>query len=227
MIFLLMIPLCAMSLEQEIRPVTVQNPMPDFTLSSYQGDEVSLSDFKGKNVILVFPRGLAGEGHWCHICPYQYLELVEFDKQRNFRKKHNTEILFVLPYDNNKVSEWVEEFPTLLDDIHNWKYPEDPENLEERGKQRVKMAKKYFPIDFDYKEDEIPFPFSILIDAEQKVSKGLGLFTTEWGGSKIEQNIPTVFIIDEEGMVRFKYISQNTFDRPSPEYLVKILSCFK
>jgi len=53
----------------------------------------------------------------------------------------------------------------------------------------------------------------------------LGLFTAEWGGSKIEQNVPTVYIIDEEGLLRFKYISQNTFDRPGPDYLLRILAC--
>jgi len=65
----------------------------------------------------------------------------------------------------------------------------------------------------------------ILIDADAAVSKGLGLFTAEWGGSKIEQNVPTVYIIDEEGLLRFKYISQNTFDRPGPDYLLRILAC--
>jgi peroxiredoxin len=61
------------------------------------------------------------------------------------------------------------------------------------------------------------------MDAKRKVSKGLGIFTTEWGGSKVDQNIPTVLIVDKTGRVKFKYMSQNTFDRPSVDYVLKFL----
>jgi peroxiredoxin len=38
--------------------VQINTPAPDFTLVDYQGNEVSLSQFKGKqNVLLVFNRG--------------------------------------------------------------------------------------------------------------------------------------------------------------------------
>jgi peroxiredoxin len=38
--------------------VQLDKPAPDFTLEDYQGNSVSLSDFKGKqNVLLVFNRG--------------------------------------------------------------------------------------------------------------------------------------------------------------------------
>jgi peroxiredoxin len=69
----------------------------------------------------------------------------------------------------------------------------------------------------------VPTPFPILIDAERKLSKGLGIFSTEWSGSKVDQNIPSVYIIDKNGMLKFKYIGQNTWDRPSYENLFKIL----
>jgi hypothetical protein len=55
------------------------------------------------------------------------------------------------------------------------------------------------------------------------VSQGLGLFSTDWGGSTAEQNIPTVLIIDAEGVLQFKYMSQNTLDRPPLEYLVRVV----
>jgi len=35
--------------------------------------------------------------------------------------------------------------------------------------------------------------------------------------------IPSVFIIDKEGRLAFKYIGQNTWDRPSLDYLKRIL----
>ena len=38
--------------------VELNTPAPDFTLTDFQGNEVSLSDFRGsKNVLLVFNRG--------------------------------------------------------------------------------------------------------------------------------------------------------------------------
>jgi hypothetical protein len=44
-----------------------------------------------------------------------------------------------------------------------------------------------------------------------------------WDGSAVDQNIPTVFLLDKSGAVRFKYMSQNTFDRPNAAYLAKVL----
>jgi peroxiredoxin len=38
--------------------VSLNTPAPDFTLHNFQGETVSLSDFRGKsNVLLVFNRG--------------------------------------------------------------------------------------------------------------------------------------------------------------------------
>jgi peroxiredoxin len=38
--------------------VELNTPAPDFTLTDFNGNEVSLSDFRGnKNVLLVFNRG--------------------------------------------------------------------------------------------------------------------------------------------------------------------------
>jgi hypothetical protein len=36
--------------------------------------------------------------------------------------------------------------------------------------------------------------------------------------------VPTVFLIDKAGVIRFKYTSQSTYDRPSAGYLVKVLA---
>jgi peroxiredoxin len=209
----------------QIRPVSVLQPMPDFTLPAYQGSEISLSQLKGKNILLIFPRGLAGKDHWCHVCNYQYAELADLEASQNIREKHNLEILFVLPYSTEMVQEWVDRFPQQMADIENWKNPAEPEKLDERGRRRLETMKQYFPKSYTFEKGKAPLPFPVLIDTDATVSKGLGVFTTEWGGSKIEQNVPTIYIIDTEGVLQFKYISQNTFDRPSFDYLQKILAC--
>jgi peroxiredoxin len=208
----------------QIQPVSVQQPMPDFTLPVYQGGEITLSKLKDKNVLLIFPRGLAAKDHWCHVCNYQYAEFADLEISKNIREKNDLEILFVLPYSKEMVQDWVDAFATQIADIENWKNPENPKELDERGRRRLEMARKYFPKSYTFQKGKVPLPFPILIDTEREVSKGLGVFTTEWGGSKIEQNIPTIYIIDKKGMLRFKYISQNTFDRPGPDYLLKFIS---
>ena len=206
-----------------IRPVSPGQPMPEFTLSRYQGGKMTLSQLKGKNVMVLFPRGLAGEDHWCHICNYQYAELVELEEKQKIREKYNLEIVYVLPYGNDMVAEWIDKFPEQLADIDSWKNPEDPEKLDARGKGRMAFARKALPKHYIYEKGKVPIPFAILIDGERTVSKGLGIFAEEWSGSKIDQNIPTVFLIDTKGVVQFKYFSQNTLDRPGFDYLMKFL----
>jgi len=211
------------SQETEIRPVTVGQPMPDFILPTYQGGELNLSSLKGKNILLIFPRGLTGEARWCHIDNYRYAELLELEEKEQMRKKYNVEIIYVLPYSREIVKEWVESNPEQLQHIENWKNPEEPEKLDEQGKRRMDSSREAFPKSFAFKKGEVPTPFPILIDAERRVSKGLGIFTTEWGGSKADQCISSVFIVDKSGILQFKYIGQSTRDRPSFEYLLKNL----
>ena len=74
---------------------------------------------------------------------------------------------------------------------------------------------------FDFAKSPAPLP--VLYDKDQAVSKMLGLFTTNWDDSAVDQNIPTVYLLSPTGDVRFKYMSQITFDRPNAEYLIKIL----
>ncbi len=207
----------------EIKPVIVGQPMPDFTLPAFQGGTVTLSALKGKNVMIIFPRGYAAENHWCTICNYEYAKLVELEKTRPFRQKYNVEVLIVLPYGPDVVRAWVEAMPEQLDTIKERKYPADPTKLDEKGRKSMDRYRQLFPLDLAFKKGEVPVPFPILIDADRKLSKGLGLFMTEWGGGKVDQNIPSVFILDARGTLQFKYLGQNTLDRPEYDYLFKVL----
>jgi peroxiredoxin len=208
---------------QAIQPATVWQKMPDFTLPVFQGGELKLSSLHGKTVLLIFLRGLAGEGHWCHICNYQYADLVEWEKTKSVRKADNLEIIFVLPYGRELVQNWVDKFPDQLKDIEAWKNPPDAGTLDEKGKARVELMRRNFPNVYLYEKGAVPLPFPILLDADRAVTKSLGIFTTEWGGAKIDQDVPTLFVIDPQGIVQMKYISQNTWDRPSAAYLIKFI----
>jgi peroxiredoxin len=209
--------------ENEIRPVAVESPMPHFSLPVFQGGELSLSKIEGKNILLIFPRGRSRENAWCHICNYQYAEWAELEAANQIREKYNVEILFVLPYGKDLVTEWVDKFYDQLQDLEKGKNPPDQDKLDERGKRRMEFYRRVFPKSFPYKEGEVPLPFPILMDEGAAISAGLGLFTKDWGGSKAEQNIPTVYIVDRSGILQFKYFSQNTFDRPGTDYLLRVL----
>ena len=206
-----------------IRPVTVGSPMVDFTLPAYQGGSVSLSSLKGKTVLLIFPRGHSAPGAWCHVCNYQHSELVEYEARQQFRKKANVEILFILPYAKEALDDWIDKYPQQLADLEAWKNPPDPAKLDDPGRQRMARARTNYPKMFRATKGQVPTPFPILMDADRVVSKGLGIFTTEWSGSKVDQNVPTVFVIDPTGVVRFKYFSQNTIDRPGLDHLVRVV----
>jgi peroxiredoxin len=203
-------------------PVLVGQQMPDFTLPAIQGGDIMLSSLRGKTVLLIFPRGRVGD-HWCQICHYQYAELVELEKELGLRAKYNLEILFVLPYGEDMVKEWVEIFPQQMEVIEGWKNPPEDENLTEGRRRWATVAREYFPRRFAYEDGDIPVPFPVLIDADRELSKRLLLFTTSWDRSDVEQNIPTIFILDGDGVVQFKYHSQTTFDRPGYDYLFRVI----
>jgi peroxiredoxin len=213
----------ALSQEPEVKPALLEQPMPDFTLPTFQGGSVSLSSLKGKNVMIVFPRGYAAEGYWCTICNYKYAELVDFERTEQLRKNFDLEILYVLPYGQETVQKWLGDLPGQLDKVKKWKNPPESDRQDEKVKARMEMARKGFPKELSAEKGNVPVPFPILIDEDRKFSKKLGLFATEWSGSKVDQLIPSVFLINKEGILVFKYIGQTTWDRPSWEYMKRVL----
>ncbi len=195
---------------------------PDFTFTDHNGEEIALSEMKGKKVILIFPRGKVGD-HWCQLCHYQYAELAELEMNEKFRDKYNVEVIFILPYPMDEVRLWVDMFPSQMADIQGWKNIPD-ERLTARWIPFIEAIKEILPNDYVFDEDNpAPLPFSILSDADHSFSSDMKLFSTSWDGYYNEQNEPTTFILDEDGIVRFKYKSQETFDRPNSEYLIKYI----
>ena len=205
-----------------IEPANFGAMFPDFTLPAVQGGEVSLATLKGKNVMIVFPRGRVDD-HWCQICHYQYAELADLEKTMPFRKKYNLEVLFVLPYDQATVQHWVDIFPEQMAVIEKWKNPTEEELKNPRARAWMEQVRLLLPKKLPVSKDNIPVPFPILVDGERKLSEGLQLFTMSWDYSYVEQNVATVFILDGEGRVRFKYYSQGTTDRPGADFLLKFV----
>jgi peroxiredoxin len=221
LLILLAIP--GLAQQPEFRPAIVGNPMSDFTLPAYQGGEVTLSKLQGKNVMIVFPRGYAAEGYWCTICDYKYAELVDLEAREQIRKTYNMEILYVFPYSRETIKLWLDAVPDQLAKIHTWKYPPEPDKLDEKGRARMERSRQGFPKDLSMEKGKVPTPFPILMDEDRKLTRSLGLFMTEWSGGKADQLIPSTYIIDKHSVLEFKYIGQNTWDRPSWDYLKKAL----
>ena len=173
--------------------------------------------------MIVFPRGLSRPGSWCHICPYQHSELVEYEEETGWQSRANLKILFVLPYSQEMIGEWVDAYPQLLQDIEDGKNPPNAASLDDAGRARMERQRQIYPKTFTATKGQVPIPFPILVDGERTVSEGLGLFTTDWSGSNAEQNVPTILLVDSNGVLQFKYMSQNTIDRPPLEYLVQVV----
>ena len=209
--------------EPRPQPAIVGQPMPDFTLPVYQGGSLTLSSLRGKNVLILFPRGYAAENYWCTICNYRYVELAELEKAQKIQEKYNVEIVVVFPYTRDIVTAWLEALPGQLETVRTTKNPADPSKLDEKGKARMERFRLLFPNDYSLPKGTILTPFPILVDGERTLSKRLDLFRTEWSGSKVDQNIPSVYIVDANGILQFKYLGQNTVDRPGYDYLMKVL----
>jgi len=210
---------CSFCQNETIYPVQVKEKFSNITLTNPNGELINIGE-SGKKTMLVFIRGKVTSNTWCPICHYQYLEAMLVEEKENIRKKFNMDIYFVMPYKTDSLNNWVEAFPQSIQTIKNWKYPENPS---ENQKSWAVYAKEFFPYSFESELENLELKLPILFDPDQKVSKGLYLFQEEWGGTKVAQNIPTIFIIDEEGIVRFKYHSQYTNDRPDFNYLIKYM----
>jgi peroxiredoxin len=208
---------------ENVYPVTINEKFPDITLQTSEGEDVAISEYLGKKVMLIFIRGKVTPDIWCPICQYQYLEMVNVEENKNLQEKFNMEILFAMPYVQDSLSEWISAFPQSLNTIHNWKFPDDSEDITDAQKEWAEYSRKFFPETFDFSPEEFELTLPLLFDPDRKVSEGLMIFRNEWGGTTVAQNVPTIFIIDEKGFVKFKYFSQYTNDRPSPEFLIKIL----
>lgn len=206
-----------------LEPVGIGETMGDFTLNTYQGEEVSMAGLKGKKVLLMFPRGKVLEEMWCPLCYYQYAEIAALEKKTGMRKKYNLEILYVLPYPKDSITLWKKAAGKGLQTIENWKYPEGYDTLTGPVRRWADYVREFFPEKFSYPNGEIDIPLPVLMDEDKSVSSGLYLFTQEWGGTTAAQNMPTVFLLDEQGVVRFKYHSQYTNDRPQAEYLLEYI----
>jgi peroxiredoxin len=206
--------------EKKINLPMIDQPVSDFQLMDQNGNIISLSDYKGKNVMLIFSRGMVKENYWCQICHYQYADIADLEKTSSIRQKYNLEILFILPYSTDTVKNWIRMFPKQMEIIDNWKYPKDSTNLTEGKLKWAITSRMLLPKNFIYDPEKIETPFPILADSERFVSNGFKLYKNE---PKAPQNTPAIYIIDKEGKLRFKYICQDTTDRPSFQYLFQFI----
>jgi peroxiredoxin len=206
--------------------VIAGDPMPDFTLPVYNGGSFNLSSFRGKNVLLIFPRGWTGN-NWCAYCPYQYLELEKLQKENSIKAKYNLEIAYVMPYSSERIKDWMEKFPDALQVVEGIKNPEKPPAEGTLQAEYTDWVRAGFPLVFDVKKEDPHAIIPVLMDENRSLSRQLKVFTGFWDGVSAEQNIASVFIIDKKGVLRLKYIGQMTEDRPSVDYLLDYIGEMK
>ncbi|MBC8185337.1 redoxin domain-containing protein [candidate division KSB1 bacterium] len=134
-------------LKDELAKKLLDKPAPDFTLEDLEGNTVSLSDLKGKTIILDF------WATWCGPCIRSFPGMQKaVDK---FKDDDSVKFLF----------------------INTW----------ERGEGVKEKVAKFI------KEKEVTF--QVLMDSENKVVEAYGV-----------EGIPTKFVVDKEGKIRFKSV---------------------
>jgi len=135
------------SIKEKLKAEMINEPAPDFTLGDLNGNKVSLSELKGKTIILDF------WATWCGPC------ISSFPGMKKAVEKYagdaNVKFLF----------------------INSW------ERVEDRKTSAHSFIKKN------------KYPFQVLMDYNDKVVGAYGV-----------SGIPTKFIIDKNGNIRFKSI---------------------
>ena len=200
-------------------------PLKDFSLSVYKGGEFQLSTEESKNILLVFPRGYYDKDVWCDICAYEYLDLVDVFHNNKQADKYNLDLIVILPYSDSTIQKWLMEIPEVYESLEAGKHLADT-LTNEKAMTWVHFANKHYPKTFTIKKGETPEPFKILSDEKHELSERFEIFKTEWWGTQVDQNMPTFILLDTNGTVLFKYISQHTIDRPTSDYLLKIMDAF-
>jgi peroxiredoxin len=206
-----------------IKKAYLGQPLSDFELTALDGKTVKLSALKGKNVMLVFPRVFYAVDGDCSICGYQYAELVDRYQAGNWKEKFNLEVLYVFPFSAEVTRSWMGRLPVMLEAVEGWKNPKPEDLKNEQVKRWMEITRQAYPQKYVFTATAIPMPFPILIDEKRELSKGLDLFREEWSGGKGDQNIPSIFILNKDGVVQFKFIGQHTVDRPTAAYIEKIM----
>ena len=157
----------------------IGEPLKDFSLPVYNVGDFKLSDEKGKNVLLVFPRGYYDKDVWCDICAYEYLDLVDEFYNKRLTEKYDLDLVFILPYDTSTIKQWLEDLPEVYAGLEEGKHLADT-LTNEKAMTWVNFANKHYPKTFNVKKGETPQPFRILSDADHQVSERLDIFKTEW-----------------------------------------------
>lgn len=206
-----------------IKKAYLGQAMSDFELATLDGKTIRLSALKGRNVMLVFPRVFYAAGGDCSICGYQFAELADRCQAGKWREKFDLDVLVVFPFSAEVTRSWIARIPAMLAAVEEWKNPKEEDLKNEQVQRWREIARLAFPREHSFAAGAVPMPFPILVDEKRELSQGLDLFRAEWSGGKGDQNIPSVFILDREGVVRFKLIGQHTLDRPSADYLEKIM----
>ncbi|WDF77178.1 TlpA disulfide reductase family protein [Mucilaginibacter sp. KACC 22773] len=162
-------------IRQEVAPSMINNPTPFFTVRDINGKTVSLSDFKGKIVVLDF------WATWCVPCKASFPAMQQVVN----RYKNDGKVAFLF--------------------IHTWEHSAK-EPLKDAS-QYLKSKNYTFDLYMDY------------YDSKTKTNPAVSAF-------KIE-GIPTKYVIDRNGRIRFLIEGFNGGDEASAEEVSAMIELAK
>lgn len=204
----------------------VGDTIPNFTLPVFGGGSFTLADYRGKNVILLFPRGWVGNA-WCAYCAYQYLELEQLQQRSDIESKYNLKIAFVMPYAWEKTKDWLDKFPAMMQTLETIKNPNPAPAPGTYQADYAAWVNRKFPLKFNLTDKDTHLTFPVLLDSDKILSRQLKIATGFWDNITSDQNEASVLVVDKNGVLQFKYVSQMTEDRPSIDFLLDFISRLK
>jgi len=152
----------------KLKEEMINKPAPQFTLVDIDGKSVSLSDFKGKTVIVDF------WATWCSPCVKSFPVMQK--AQTKLTKNNDVKFLF----------------------INTW----------ERVENKKKNAKDFLK--------KTNYPFHVLMDESNEVVAEFGV-----------EGIPTKFIVDKNGNIRFKSVGFSGSEEELINELGQMISMIK
>lgn len=190
----------------KVKTLEVGDKAPDVIVKNLAGKDIRISDFLGKGkLVLTFYRG-----YWCCVC---YGELDNFRFALPKIREAGGDVISI-SVDEPKISK---EFSARLE--NHFRNEEMAYELDRKPTDKADRERLEYVLDIARRAlaigDGKMLPFTLLCDPGRKAVHAYSVVDREENIAK-----PSVFVIDEEGIIRWKHVAKHYFDRPTTGMII-------